>query len=186
MDCIDKAFKVRCLLGRDEARFLYDCARGAPDGEFVELGPYFGASTIIIASVANERGLPFTTIDRFTGDFGTHSHDPSSPEILRQNLEGAGIDPLPCIIEGDSANVPDGLGLISFLFVDTDHNAATLGPELDAWLPLVMEGGVVALHDYNWPGRFPEMIEVIDRRLGESDEWERIGLATHLVAFRRV
>jgi predicted O-methyltransferase YrrM len=174
------------MLGRDEAQFLYDCAREAPDGEFVELGPYFGASTIIIASVVNERGLPFTTIDQFTGDFGTQNYDASSPEILRQNLRGTGIDPLPCIIEGDSADVPGGLGLLSFLFVDTDHNAATLEPELDAWLPLVMCGGVVALHDYDWPGRFPEMIEVIDRRLGDSDEWEHIGLVNHLVAFRRV
>lgn len=186
MDCIDKAFGVRCMLGRDEARFLLDCARESPDGEFVELGPYFGASTIIIATVANERGLPLTTIDRFTGDFGTQSWKPSSPEALRQNLKDAGIDVFPCIIEGDSADVPDGLGPVAFLFIDTDHNAATLGPELDAWLPLVTKDGVVALHDYDWPGRFPEMIPLIDERLGDSDEWERIGLVSHLVAFRRV
>lgn len=183
MGCIEKAFRVRCLLSRAEAQYLHACAKQAPDGEFVELGPFQGGSTTIIASVTDERGLPLTTIDDFHYQ---KKRGKSSPEAVRENLRAAGIEAIPRVVKGDSADVPERIESVAFLFIDTEHKAARLNMELDAWLPLMMEGGVIALHDYAWPERFPEMITVIDRRLGDSDEWERVGLVNHLVAFRRV
>ena len=180
MALIDEVMALHTLCTREEYGFLRECAESAPDGLFVELGTFQGASTIVIADVANERGLPCLTIDNFS-----MQRTPTNPQVVRNNLSRAGIDPLPRIVSSQSHIVPNDVGKVAFLFIDTDHRAEVLNPELDAWLPLVSPGGIVALHDYNCPERYPTMTPAIDGRLGDSDEWERIGLVGHLVAFQR-
>lgn len=181
MAIIDKAMIPDHLCIKEEYEFLAQCAEMAPDGQFVELGPWMGASTIMIADVANRRGLPFVTVDSFPDGFSTHR--PPSAHKLRVNLTHAGIDPLPRIVETESHIVPDGIDNAAFLFIDTDHQAGVLNRELDAWLPLMVVDGVVVLHDY-WD-RFPEMKPVIDRRLGSNPAFVKMGLVHHMIAFRR-
>lgn len=157
----------------------------APDGHFVELGPWMGATTIAIARVANERGAEFVTVDRFTADFGLNDNVASSPEALRENLVAAGIDPLPCIVEGDSSDVPESIESVGFLFIDTEHDAKTVGRELSAWLPLTVPGAVIAFHDYGWHDRYPDYTPAIDRNLKRIGEWELVGQVGYMAGFKR-
>jgi len=169
---IDIALGFKPLCGRDEYELLQRCTEMAPTGQYIELGAYFGASTAVIADTANKRGLPMISIDR-------------NPRVeVIDNLKGAGIDPLPRIVKGQSHIVPDGVNSVAFLFIDTKHDARTLTGELDAWLPLLVPGGIVALHDY-WSERFPEMVPTIDRRLGDHPAFEQVDLVRHMIAFRR-
>lgn len=168
-----------------EREFLAECAAMAPDGHFVELGPWMGATTISIARVANERDAEFLTIDRFTAAFGLNDNVASSPDTVRENLAAAGIDPLPRIVEGDSSDVPEGIESVAFLFIDTEHTADVVCQELDAWLPLLLPDAVLALHDYGWTSRYPDYTPAIDRRLRQDGDWAVIGQVGYMAGFQR-
>ena len=42
-------------------------------------------------------------------------------------------------------DVPDGL---DFVFIDADHGYQAVKDDIDAWLPKVRQGGIIAGHDY--------------------------------------
>ena len=62
----------------------------------------------------------------------------------------------PELIQGNSQRChEDFTGPIHFLFVDGDHTAHGVLADLHGWLPRVVDGGTVALHDYrNWRQRW--------------------------------
>jgi len=171
------------LTSEQERRWLAECAELAPEGIFVELGPWMGATTAAIARVANVRRAPFVTVDRFTDDFGLDKHAASSVETLKENLVKAGVDPLPRIVVSESSEVPDGVEGVAFLFIDTSHNAETVFCELDAWLPLMVPGAVLVFHDYGWDERYPDYTPAIDRRLAQGD-WELLEQVGYMAGFR--
>ena len=158
-------------LNKEEGTFLYRLALDAPKGEmFVELGTGQGMSAAILCAAAKETNSRVITID--------HSADDGAEETLR-NL---GIDAR--VVIGDSAVIPDGIDRIGLLFIDTKHTRKRLYKELDAWLPLLMEGGILAFHDY---GSYQEMEPAIDERIRDkTDEWEYLGLARWMIGFRRL
>ncbi len=70
------------------------------------------------------------------------------------------------IIKGDTADsavfVKDGS--LDFVFVDADHSVAGCARDIDAWLPKIRKGGLIAGHDYDWAtvreavnGKFPRL-----------------------------
>lgn len=175
---------IPAMTSEAERDFLAHCVRLAPHGYVVELGPWQGATTATMARVANERGLQMVTIDRFTADFGLNDNKASNAGLLVDNLLAAGIEPLPRIVVGDSSDVPDGVDHVGFLFIDTEHDAATVTRELEAWLPLTVPGAVVAFHDYGWHQRYPDYTPAIDRALLRAGPWELVGQAGYLAAFK--
>lgn len=51
---------------------------------------------------------------------------------------------------------------IDLVFLDADHSAAWVARDLDAWVPKVKPGGVIAGHDYG-SHRHPDVRVVVDR-----------------------
>lgn len=39
---------------------------------------------------------------------------------------------------------------IDFLFIDGDHSEGTVATEIENYTPAILEGGIVAFHDYGW------------------------------------
>lgn len=39
-----------------------------------------------------------------------------------------------------------------FVFIDADHRYEAVCDDIRAWLPKIMPGGILAGHDYGWPG----------------------------------
>lgn len=59
-----------------------------------------------------------------------------------------------------------GPGYFDFIFIDADHSYAGCAGDIEAYRPLVAPGGLIAGHDYHWPGvrqavdeRFPEAVK---------------------------
>lgn len=154
-----------------EGLWLRRQARLVPaDQVIVELGSYSGKSTccLAIGSAEGNRACVYA-IDLWTT--GTHDpetrrfyqYDPASGEpqhnskFSRQpaldlfNERRALYDPHGLIhpITGLTTKVaevfPEPVGL---LFIDADHTYGAVRADFEAWAPKVVEGGIVAFHDY--------------------------------------
>lgn len=174
---LDNILEIHGLLIEEEVKLLMHCAHTAPPvGAIVELGTFQGRGTAALCAVVdNDRVV---TIDNWC----MHHYGPNEAGITERNLAALGFSPR--IISGQSHVVPDDIKSVAMLFIDTEHRAVVLNRELDAWLPLVRRGGIVAMHDYDNPG-WPTMKPAIDGRF-TPNEWESLGLERWLIAFRRL
>jgi predicted O-methyltransferase YrrM len=179
----------------EELAFLHQLALMAPAGlPMIDLGTFQGRTAAMLCAVAQDTGSEVVTIDNyvhdgaFTGHYKALVEDPDygkSPEeyaeMTRENLASLGL--MARVIIGDSAVVPEGIEKVGLLFIDSEHTRERFNAECDAWLPLIVKGGILACHDYEQV-QWPQMTPAIDDRIGE-DEWERLGLVNWLVAFKK-
>ena len=167
------ALSIHGLCSEEEVQFLYGLALSAPMGlTFVELGTYQGRTAAVLCAAASETDSQVITI----------SNVPE--EGVEDRLSGLGF--YPRVVIGDSAVIPNNVHRISLLFIDSEHTRERLYKELDAWLPLLVEGGILAFHDYNENGHGKVMTPAIDERINnKTDECEYLGLARWLIGFRR-
>lgn len=111
-------------------------------------------------------------------------------DLFQPDLVG---DPGAEIIIGDSTRVWEWFGRpIHLLFVDGDHNYASVKADIAGWTPRVVSGGMVAFHDYA-----PRMEDVcvrphirgvrqaVDEWASETDGWTEIIGMDSIRAFRR-
>jgi len=178
---LDRTDAIPRLCSRSELLHLWNCAMRAPALPMVECGVYQGASAAVLADVARRKGVSLTLVDNF--QYVTPRCGQNSPERVQANLARAGVDPLPRIVTGDSRVVPEGLGAVGFLHIDTDHHAAHFHAEMDAWLPHMAPESVMAFHDYAQSS--PEMIPAIDARLVADPAWACLGLVRWMIAFQK-
>lgn len=180
------ALTVPGLCCERELRFLYRLALKAPEGlPFVDLGTYQGRTAAILATT----GHRVITIDNYIQDslFRDQAslHPADHAEAVAERLHDLGFNIQ--IVIGESAMIPPGIDRIGLLFIDSEHTRRCLYKEFGAWLPLLVKGGILALHDYVDPRPGQTMRPVIDTWIrNKTDEWEYLGLAVWLVAFRRL
>ena len=178
--------KAEAIAGRGEiqeieAAYLWDLAKQAPlHGLVVELGTFSGETTSLLCAAVGEDRV--VTID----DYDAPGRQPNlhiSEAVARAVLSSRGFDPL--VINADTRQVPPQLrGLpVALLFVDSWHMAAQFLAEMKVWEPQVIQGGIVACHDYG-SRKWNQMQSAVDA-WAEAGPWERIGLARRLVAYRR-
>ncbi len=55
---------------------------------------------------------------------------------------------------------------LDFVFLDTGHNEAAIRRDIEAWLPKVKSGGVIAGHDYT--EEWADVIKVVGEYFGEQ------------------
>lgn len=156
-----------------EAGALYDLAKAAT-GPIVEIGSFRGRSTTALAlgSMAGHR-QPVYAIDPFTGAAprkGETRDLSCSRAKLRGNLDAAGVNGLAIIVPAASETAAPCIPACSVLFVDGDHSAAGVARDLDLYLPKVLPGGSVVLHDVT--PETPGVAQAVDQRLlSRRDEW---------------
>lgn len=152
---IDAACKIDGWLTREEAATLYGLAFNA-SLPIVEIGSFQGRSTTALAlgAMAGRKSQVYA-IDPFTGVDGKHTTSlgsdpglPCSAELLRNNLDSAGVNGLVKIIPTTSnraiPQIPEQIGL---LFVDGAHDYESVCCDLDNYLPRLALGGFLVLHD---------------------------------------
>lgn len=142
---------------RDAFKYLYPnelpalkrlVASLPPDPVVINIGA--GAGTSGLAIVETRADVTLYTID---------VQDESSPfgclEAERQVFERAGYSRLSNTrwfqIKGDSVQVGRGwpFGPVDMVFVDGDHSYEGCRGDIEAWLPHIKPGGLLAIHDYN-------------------------------------
>ena len=56
-----------------------------------------------------------------------------------------------------------------FVFIDADHRYESVKADILGWMPKVRKGGVIAGHDYKWPGkRHPGVKRAVDEVFGDD------------------
>lgn len=145
-----------------EGRLLYDIARQV-NGPIVELGAYQGRSTICIALAAR---FGFTTVDTFQGSKEHVANSLVPPyEGFKKNLIAFGLWDRTRVFVGDAAIAAQSFAdkSVHFLFVDADHEYLAIARQLEAWIPKMVVGGVVALHDVGeWSGPTRAAADLLD------------------------
>lgn len=116
----------------------------------LELGSFFGFSTIVMASVADM----VYSVDWHQGD--EHAGQYDTWNDFRANLQGYGVKDRVHAVKGRfEEEVPklyeQGVR-VDGAFLDGQHDAVSVRRDLDLALTLVKPGGWVAFHDYGRSG----------------------------------
>jgi cephalosporin hydroxylase len=71
---------------------------------------------------------------------------------------------------------------LDLCFVDGAHHDSAVIADIEAWKPLVKDGGFMLFHDYDHPN-VPGLTVIVDDMMAD---WKRIGSSRYLVAFQNV
>jgi predicted O-methyltransferase YrrM len=130
-----------------QGRALYDAAAATTGrGAIVEIGSWKGRSTAWLAAGARRAGQRVFAIDPHTGS-REDPHANTLDEFL-DNMQRAGVSDVvtPLVMTSVEAvrRVPEAIEL---LFIDGDHRFEGVRRDADLWLPRLVDGAVVMLHD---------------------------------------
>jgi predicted O-methyltransferase YrrM len=148
----------------EEGEALYELARSCTGkGVIVEIGSWKGKSTTCLGLGSRAgQNVPIFAVDphadyRF-GEF-------------KENIERAGIADLVTAIPSLSqAAAPEFDQPIELLFVDGSHEYEDVKADFDQWVPKLVEGGTIAVHDTTlWEGPKRVVEERIYRGTGFKD-----------------
>jgi predicted O-methyltransferase YrrM len=155
-----------------EADLLYRLAHQCRAGCIVEIGSYRGRSTTFLGAGSDAGGrVPVYAIDPHV--------DPATGKSRYVNfarqIERAGLGHIvrPMISTSASA-APRVSEPVELLFIDGAHDLASVQQDWDLWVPKVIPGGYVALHD-TLKFRGPRI--VAEARLLGSDGFVNRGVA---------
>jgi MMP 1-O-methyltransferase len=150
-------------LTAEEGETLYRLAKACTGrGVIVEIGSWRGKSTTCLGLGSKAgNGVPVFAVDPHSehtfGDFS-------------RNMEEAGLTDLVTPVPGRSQELAEGFDEpIELLFIDGAHQYELVNEDFDRWVPKVVEGGVVAMHDTTW---FPGPKRVADERIFKSDRFK--------------
>ena len=142
---------------------------------FVEVGCWFGKSTVYLASRIHEsrKSITLYAVDTFEGSPDdepmlavVRQNDGSILPAFQQNLQDAGVFHLvrPIVstsIEASKRFVDDSL---SFVFIDGCHAYEAVRQDILSWLPKVKPSGVLAGHDF---GTYASVARAVGEVLGK-------------------
>lgn len=168
-----KRHNVKGFIDKNEAFFLFLVAANGPQkGYCVEIGSYFGYSTIFLAygnklkgremvvAVDPHYGNPEHKID----DLNFNSYAQFTKNIKTFRLDGW-IDVKVMTSEEASKNWKDEP--IRFLWIDGNHEYEFVKLDYESWEPFLVQGGILAFHDANlskgWPGPQRLVKEISER-----------------------
>lgn len=114
-----------------------------PDPIIVNIGAAAGVSTLSVLEARPDALIYSCEIDPGAGELWS--------------IEQAGLDVKHVIRLGESAAAGVAFeGLVDLIFVDGGHDASQVMADIEAWLPHLKHGSVIAFHDYHnkigWPG----------------------------------
>ena len=135
-----------------QGRALYHAASATTGrGAIVEIGSWKGRSTVWLAAGARRAGRRIYAIDPHRGS----REDPAANTLAEftANLARAGladaVEPLVMTSAEAAAHVSGGVEL---LFIDGDHSLEGAVRDAELWLPRLLPGGVLMMHDVGAAG----------------------------------
>lgn len=178
-----------------EGQWLFEAAR-ASRADIVEIGSWKGRSTVWLAHGSRQGACaPVHAIDPH---LGSEEHraliGPSGTFAeFRRNVARAGADELVRPIVALSSEAVQGWSApIGLLFVDGSHAYEHVREDLRAWLPFVVEGGWVAVHDSSarpgvyWATGWEGPMRAVDETLLSGEGFAEVALIDTLTVARRV
>ena len=138
---------VEGWLSDAQGEALFDAAaRARGRGHIVEIGSWKGRSTVWLAAGARLAGQQVIAIDPHAG-----SHEDPAARTLDafvSNVRRAGVEDVVTPMVMSSADAARRLaGGVEVLFIDGDHSEPGAMADVDLWLPRLIDGGTVLMHD---------------------------------------
>lgn len=134
-------------LNEAQGEALFEAAAHATGrGHIVEIGSWLGRSTVWLAYGARVAGQRVLAVDRHVGS----REDPTSHtfETFMTNIRRAGVADVVTPLVMSSADAARHVeGGVEVLFVDGDHSDEGARADVAAWLPRLVDGGCVLMHD---------------------------------------
>lgn len=133
----------------------------------VELGSWLGASAIAMARSVRRWGGTVTCVDTWAGELNDDGGSPigKSPLMLlscARAMVESGVSASVRLIPATTCEAAQQWTLpIDFLYVDADHGYHAVLADLEAWVPHVRPGGLIAGDDYHHP-RYPGVHQAWD------------------------
>lgn len=155
---------------------LYDkIYNDLPDnGIFIELGTFLGKSASYFAQKIKEgnKEVTFATIDNFTAmpdswigvaKYQMEIQGLTQRQVLEQNLKDLKLNKYVGIIDNDTVEASKEYpnGLIDAVFIDADHSYEAVKADIEAWLPKIKPGGIIAGHDIDFPSVWKAVRETL-------------------------
>lgn len=157
----------------DYADFYEAIVRAAPPrSKLVEIGCFGGMSLCHLAQTAKRAEK---RLQVFGVDFGIGTNEGSfevdfahSPNVLAAIRE-CGVADIATLIAGESTRAAETFANSSlfFAFIDAAHSYNDTLADIQAWLPKIAPGGILAGHDYGSP-QFPGVAEAVKYCFGED------------------
>ena len=130
-----------------QGRALFEAAGRVPQGaSAVEIGSHRGKSAVLIAMGLPE-GVRLTAVDPF--DDPRWGGGPESLTLFQSNLQKAGVSSRVELFKGLSEEAAiQWTGLpVGFLWVDGAHDLESTLKDFDGWMPHLMRGAELYVHD---------------------------------------
>lgn len=148
---IDRAMQIEGWMSENELRWLAKQAK--THKVIVEIGSHCGRSTRVFAD--NTDGIVYA-VDRWDdAQAACKFYNNLSDHIATGKVR-------PVRLESEAAarvlNITPDL-----IFIDGDHNEASVRNDIECWQPLLAEGGLLCGHDYH--SDWPDVIKVVDELL---------------------
>jgi predicted O-methyltransferase YrrM len=156
---------ARGFMPPDEGLALYAAAASVPadvTGPLLEIGSYCGKSAVYLGAAARATGRILYTVDHHRGSEenqpGWEWHEPDLVDptaglidtlpVFRRTIAEAGLEDRVVAVIGDSPTVAANWTTdVAFLFIDGGHGREPAHRDFDAWMPRLVAGGTLAIHD---------------------------------------
>jgi predicted O-methyltransferase YrrM len=132
-------------LRRPEGDLLFDLAKRCRAGCIVEIGSFQGKSITYLAAGSNAGArVPVYSIDPHTSlGAGQNTFPAFQRQVARTGLSDL-VRPIVAPSQQAAVDFDEQIG---FLFIDGAHDALSVRRDWDLWVPKVLPGGYVAMHD---------------------------------------
>lgn len=164
--------KVDGYLTDEEGELLYTLAKNCKGkGAIVEIGSWKGKSAIWLGkgSKAGNK-VKVYAIDPHMETPAHQRHGLISTfEEFKNNIKYAQVDDIITpITKPSSEAAKDFNEPIEVIFIDGDHEYESAKQDFDLWLPKMVEGGTILLHDSAGPNAWPGVKKFVNELVSES------------------
>ena len=165
-------------LSKEEIDALKELARSLPTNNPIAVNIGAGAGTSGLALLESREDLYLVTIDKDEGNTHTGSIEGEVNALTGSNINWKARTQH---IVGLSAEIGRHWNMwVSMVFVDGDHSYEGCKADIEAWLPHIRTGGIIAFHDYQ-KSKWPDVRRVVDEMMTHKEQIANVG---RMVAYR--
>ena len=190
----DDIDSIKGFLAAAEAEALYRHAREASRlGPVLEIGSYCGKSTIYLGLACRDNRATVFALDHHRGSEehqqGEFFHDPDLFDAdegvvdtfreFRRNIRRADLDDIVVpVVAGSEAAARHWQTPLAMVFIDGGHSLEAALADYRCWMPHLMRGGILAIHDLfedaHEGGQAPYAVYRMARASGLFEDLERV------------
>jgi lipopolysaccharide biosynthesis glycosyltransferase len=143
------------------------------NGTVVEVGTYMGGSTWAMVLLTHLRGSRVTCVDPWSGSTDISASPETWEhvyECFQKNMEECNFRRFVDVLRAPSVEAAGRFAdeSAALVYLDGNHDHASVKADIEAWWPKVATGGVLMGHDYS--PSFPGVISAVEEAFGRPEE----------------